>query len=190
MILKIFSIFALSSFLVGCPAELEVESTGNAAVDERAWETWTSCNQEIGSHPCNFKLSDHNGEDVELYDFYGKVIILDLSAMWCGVCVNIAPTGEEIVEEMGSENVVWITLLIEDEMGNPPDQSDLQRWIDYGAGEPVLAGDRSLIDQTAQNGYPVSGWPTVVVIDREMKLAHGVTGWSEELVKGWVLNLL
>ena len=190
MNLKIFSLFFLL-LLVGCPAELEVDSTGNPPVeDDRSWHTWEDCSQAVGDHPCNFKLLDHNGKEVELYDFYGKVIILDLSAMWCGVCVNIASTGEAIVEEFGRDNVVWITVLVEDEMGNPPDQSDLQRWIDYGAGEPVLGGDRSLIDPAAKSGYPVSGWPTIVVIDREMTLTHGVTGWSESLVRGWVSSLL
>ena len=70
MNLKLLSIFAL--FLLACPAELEIKSTGEPAVDERAWETWDACSQEIGDHPCNFKLVDHNGEEVELYDFYGK----------------------------------------------------------------------------------------------------------------------
>ena len=189
MNLRLFFIAALF-ILAGCPAEMEVKSTGEPPVDDRSWETWETCSQQIGDHPCNFTLKDHKGEDVELYDFYGKVIILDLSAMWCGVCVNIAPTGEEIINHFGRDNVVWITVLIEDESGNPPDASDLQRWLDYGAGEPVLGGDRSLLDQSAQTGYPVAGWPTVVVIDREMRLVHGVTGWSEELVKGWVADLL
>ena len=54
----------------------------------------------------------------------------------------------------------------------------------------VLLGDRSLVDLTAETGYPVSGWPTLVVIDQEMVLQHGINGWNEATVRGWVQGLL
>lgn len=183
----------LSFLALGCASTLEVEISDQDSVqkDDRAWETWEECSQAPGDHPCNFTLVDQNNNEVELYDFYGQVIILDLSAMWCGVCVTIAGTSEALVNDLGEENVVWITVLIEDELGNPPDQSDLSRWESQHNGSgPILAGNRSMIDPSAKTGYPVSGWPTVVVIDQEMVVYNGVTGWSESLVRSWVTSLL
>ena len=108
---------------------------------------------------------------MELYDFYGKVIVVDFSTMWCAVCVNIATEGDQLVAKYGEENVVWLTVLIENEFGNPPDVTDLQRWV-------------------ANTGYPITGWPTLVVIDRNMVLKHGISGWSEQAIDIWVSGLL
>ncbi len=179
--------------LVGCPANLDVETSEESVSEEdlRSWHTWEDCGQMPGENPCNFTLLDQNNDEVELYDFYGKVIVLDLSAMWCGICVNIAGESERLVDDFGSDKVVWITVLVEDESGLPPDQSDLQRWeTQYGASGPILAGDRSLLDPSAKTGYPVSGWPTIVVIDQEMVLYNGVSGWSDSLVRSWIDSLL
>ena len=62
--------------LVGCgPAELKTETSDTSdIIDERNWVTWDECGQNIGENPCNFVLLDHNGNEVELYDYYGKVI--------------------------------------------------------------------------------------------------------------------
>jgi len=189
--MKLISLFAL--LLSGCAATLDsdVGVEDSTQVDNRQWHTWEECGALPGENPCNFTLLDQNNKEVELYDFYGKVIILDLSAMWCGICVNIAGTSETLVDDLGSDKVVWITVLIEDESGLPPDQSDLQRWeSQHGGSGPILAGDRSLVDPTGETGYPVTGWPTVVVIDQKMTVFNGITGWSEDMVRGWVTSLL
>jgi len=144
------------------------------------------CSQNLDAHPCNFSLMDQHGDMVELYDFYGKVIIVDFSAMWCGPCASMAQFADPIVGEYGAENLEWLTIIIEDEQGNPPDQDDLLRWATTnGITGHVLAGDRSLIatDSELKSGYPISGWPTFVVIDEEMVLKHGIRGWSESVLR-------
>jgi len=55
---------------------------------------------------------------------------------------------------------------------------------------PVLAGDRTLIDPAAKTGYPISGWPTLVVVNKEMVLKHGISGWSAAAIDAWVSGLL
>jgi len=152
------------------------------------FETWKECSQEIDSHPCNFTLQDHNNEDWTLYDNYGKVIVIDFSSMWCGVCVNMASSVQSIQDEYSSDGFVWITVLIDDEQGQQVDQADLQRWVDaHGlTTSPVLAGSRDIIDPTAQDGYPISSWPTLVVIDKEMVISYGIHGWNEHTVRSWI----
>lgn len=189
--IKLVSLFSL--LLACCVPNLEVETSSDSdpLIDNRPWETWDECGYMPGDHLCNFTLLDQNNNEVELYDFYGEVIILDLSAMWCGICVNIAGTSEALIEDLGPERVVWITVLIEDESGLQPDQSDLLRWeSQHGGTGHILAGSRSMIASSGNIGYPVSGWPTVIVIDQKMVIHNGVTGWSESLVRSWVTSLL
>lgn len=182
-------------FLLGCSGC--VSSTENdsnqSTIDDRAWETWDECSQQVDDNPCNFSLKNQHGELVELYDYYGKVIIVDLSAMWCGPCVSMAQAADPIVAEYGAENLEWLTIIIDDEQGNAPDQDDLIRWAAANNLEShVLAGDRSFIatDPDLKSGYPVSGWPTFVVIDDEMVLRYGVTGWSETMLRQLLDSLI
>ena len=111
--------------------------------------------------------------------------------MWCGVCINIAAEGDKLVAKYGEENVIWLTVLVENETGLPPTQEDLQSWVDMANIQvPVLGADRSIIDYSAKTGYPITGWPTLVVINKEMVLKHGINGWSAAAIDAWVSGLL
>jgi len=159
---------------------------------DRSWVTWTECSQKPGDHPCNFSLMDQYEQMVDLYDFHEKVIVVDLSSIWCGVCQNIASKGEDFVADYGAENVIWITILVDGlSYGVPPSLADIQAWANnYSIIGPVLMGDRSLVDLNAETGYPVTGWPTLVVIDQNMVLQYGINGWNEATIRGWVESLL
>ena len=171
--------------------DLAVDSSGATVVDPYAWATWDECGHDIGNHPCNFSLINQHGDTVELYEYHGKVIIIDFSTMWCGVCEQIATKGDEMVATYGADNVIWLTVLIENATGSPPAVTDLAQWADtFGITIPVLAGDRGMIDYSATTGYPITAWPTLVVIDREMVLQHGITGWSEYAISTWIEGLL
>ena len=186
-------------FMIGCSGcestRLEVtglDTTSETEEPDRSWLTWEECSQAPGSHPCDFSMTDQNGDEFSLYDHYGKVIVLDFSAMWCGVCNQMAHDAQVFTDDYGSQGFVWATILVDNSQGNPPDASDLSTWCDlYGIDDAyVLAGDRSIIDQSAMTGYPIQAWPTFVVIDREMVLQYGLRGWSETMVRQYVEGLL
>ena len=148
-----------------------VDDTAQRLIDDtqpdppdRSWMTWTECSQKVGDHPCNFSLMDQHGDMVELYDQHGKVIVIDLSTIWCGICNNIATEGDEWVDDYGADNFIWLTILIDNATGDPPTLAD--------------------------TGYPCTGWPTLVVIDQEMVLQYGINGWNESVIRGWVQDLL
>jgi len=159
---------------------------------DRPWETWTECSQKPGDHPCNFSLIDQHGNAVELYDHYDKVIVIDLSSIWCVVCQNIATKGDELITLYGEDNFIWITVLIDGTShGVAPTAAEIQAWVDaFHIQAPVLAGDRTLVDLSAETGYPITSWPTIVVIDKTMVLYSGINGWSEATVRAWVESLL
>ncbi len=186
-------LWLILAVLTGCTPSIETEEGVDTReeTEEHAWATWETCGQKPGDNPCNFELTNQHGELVELYDFHEKVIVVDLSTMWCSVCQNIATKGDELTVDYGDVNFVWLTVLVENASGDDPTVDDLNEWVTtYGITANVLAGDRSLVDLNAVTGYPVSGWPTLAVIDQNMVLYSGVNGWSESMIRGWVETLL
>jgi len=152
--------------------------------------TWTDCDQWPGSHPCDFTLTDQNGDQWSLYENYGKTMVIDFSTMWCAVCKNIAPDVQDIQDKYTNRgyDFLWVTVLIEDAGRDSVEETEIQEWSSYYGmtSSPVLAGSRALIDMNGHSGYPISSWPTLVVIDDEMFLTHGINGWNENTVLGWV----
>lgn len=169
------------------PTKIDTSDTNE---DPWSFATWEECNSWPDSHPCNFSLVDQNGDTVNLYDHYGKVILIDLSAMWCGYCVNIAPKAAEWKQLYGEDKFIWLTLLVQDFDGNKPDVADLQQWsLMTNVDEPILAaGD--MIDLSGEKGYPVTGYPTIVLVNKEMVIYRAVSGWNEDIIKAWVEEIL
>ena len=179
----------LTLFLFGCsscgPAELETPTdTQEEEPLPYEWATWETCSQVEGDHPCNLTLQDQNGEEVSLYDFYGSPVILDFSAMWCGPCQMAANELQQTVEHYANDDLRYITVLIDNPSGNPPTQTDLEGWATmYGISEPVLGGNRGLIDYSAQSGWNITSWPTFVGITSDMEVHLILKGFSTSLVE-------
>jgi len=188
-------IFAIACGSCG-PADLEVagvDTSQEEPADPYPWATWETCAHNIGDNPCNFSLMDQNGEQVELYGHYGKVIVLDFSVMWCGPCNSIAPLADQYTELYGEDNFVWLTILVEDQSSGTVEISDLQSWAaTHNTAVPILAGSRDLIDVTEplEDGYPITAWPTMVVIDRTMKIHAGMNGFNQSAIESWINSLL
>jgi hypothetical protein len=194
----------ITACLMSCspPAELKVSETIKAedANDDDTSNTsspitWEDCSGAVGDKACDFTFVDQNGDEWNLYEHYGTVMILDFSTVWCGVCRTIAgdvQMHQDTFTAMGYD-FLWVTILVDgNTWGVPPTKEEIDGWvISYGmTTSPVLRGDRSIIDAAGMDGYPVTGWPTIVIVDEELTITHGINGWSESSVMGWVESVL
>jgi len=164
-------------FLIGCGG-------CNTSIEETAKDispiTWETCSYEIDDHPCDFTLEDQDGDDWNLYDHYGSIIILDFATEWCGYCQVAASESEAFRVMYAEDDVLYITILVEDRYGDsPPSEEIIDYWVEYfELTEPVLRGNRDMLDASGENGWPVSAWPTFFIIDRDMTLHEKIQGYS------------
>ena len=143
--------------------------------------TWTECGYEMGDHPCDFTLVDQNGEDWNLYDHYGSIIVLDFTAEWCYYCQVAASDAQAVQDAYADQDLIYVTLMIEDASGSPADQDLLARWADhFGITAPILEGSRDLLDSGDGEGWSVSGWPTFYFISKDMVIGKAMQGYSDE----------
>ena len=150
--------------------------------------TWDECGGKIGDHACDFTLMDQTGNDWSLYDHYGSIIVLDFSAMWCGFCQKAGLVAQEIQDDHKDDDVVWVTILLQNNYGQIPSQGDLMKWSEEFdmSTAPVLSGNTDIIDLSAKSGFNIRSWPGLVVIDRDMTIVHELFGWNEMQVKFWL----
>ncbi len=121
-----------------------------------------------------------DGERVELADFKGKVVLLNLWATWCAPCVKEMPSLDALQARLGGDRFEVVALSL-DRGGR-------------SVVEPFLAklGVRNLAiyldpQSTAMGAFKPRGLPTTVIIDREgyeVGRLEGDAEWnSEEAVK-------
>ena len=137
-------------------------------------------------------LKDQNDDVWRLYDLEGDIVLLDFSAMWCGPCQSAASTVQEIQDFYNTEDFQYITILIDDTTGDTVELDEVQFWADtFGIEtQPVLQGNRDLVDGDPSLGYPISSWPTFIFVDRDLSIFWGIYGYSEEYLRMVIEDML
>ena len=125
----------------------------------------------------NFTTTDQFGNEVELYQFYGNVILLDFSAGWCGPCRTAAESSEEMWETYREDGFIIIHAIIDDNRGTGDiDQDFLESWVeDYDIEFPVIDGDNDSGVYDARYGLYAEGIdegyiPFMIMLDQDMQL--------------------
>ncbi len=74
-----------------------------------------SCrNQTATSH--DFPLVTLDGENVNLKDFKGKVIFLNLWATWCPPCVAEMPNIHKLYEKVAGDNIAFVMVSLDEDI--------------------------------------------------------------------------
>ena len=190
--MNLFSKLLTTAFLclnIGCTAELKVESNDSASEPNPI--TWTECSQDAGDHPCDFTLENHDALTWSLYENYGSIIVLDFSTEWCGYCQRSAQTIQALQDLYADDDVIIVTVMIEDRYGNPANTELIQNWAThFGITAPVLAGSRDLLSTDTRVGWPVTAYPSYFFIDREMVLKFNQRGYSDEGIRMTIDSML
>ena len=137
--------------------ETPTEAESVPEVSEQTEETTEPAEQESSLAP-DFTALDADGNEVKLSDYFGKPIVLNFWASWCGPCKSEMPDFNETYLAKGEE----IQFLIVNMTDGARETLDIAKAFiaDSGYSFPVLYD----VNQEAAMTYGISSLPTTFFI--------------------------
>ena len=132
---------------------------------------------EIGSEAADFQLKDLEGREIQLKSLRGNVVLLNFWATWCGPCRLEMPVIEKLHQQLYGKGLRVFGV-------NDEEIETIREYVaEHEYSFPTLVDT----DQEAMNLYRIRGIPTMVVIDREGKIAQYRLGLSREAdLRSWL----
>lgn len=143
------------------PTEAETETETQTAPSDAEETTEKEEEEATANLVPDFTVTDADGNEVKLSDYFGKPIVLNFWASWCGPCKREMPDFESIYQELG-EDVEFMMVNVTDGSRETRDSA-----AEFIAGEgytfPVYY-DSQLEAATAYGVYSI---PSTYFIDAE-----------------------
>ena len=186
------------TLLIACVPVLTspADSGGPSSCWMEVENSWTSATPRdlvaqgfgIGQTPPDMCMLDQNGDMVSMWQFYGQVVVLDISAEWCAPCQELAEGVDHTWKEFKEQDVMYLTLLTEDLNSQAPNQEVLSEWAEkYEITAPVLSDSEGYKMQLVPNG----AYPRVMLIDRKMTIQiDSINPATDEVIREAIINAL
>lgn len=148
---------------------------------------------QVGQPAADIKGIDAGGAAIHLAQFRGKIILLDVSAMWCFWCKQDAQPLENLAQAYGAKGLQVVTCLTEDANGGAVTQSGLQQWVAaYHLTTPVMNDASGTSNGVAESAYVsvTGGFPTLVIIDKSFNVQYLEAGLDLGAVTAKIQSLL
>jgi len=162
------SAFEPSNYELGKQSRNDLNFTAQAA----------SFGSTIGQIAADFSAKNQNRQNVSLYGHFGKVILLDFSADWCGPCRDEAGHLEKVFQDYKDRDLEIITILIS---GSPATWANT-----YNLTFPVLDDNSESLWSIYGEGYV----PLNIVLDRNMTIRFKEAGYNESTITNAIKKYL
>ncbi len=116
----------------------------------------------------DFSWIDTEGNEIDLYDYEGQVVLLNVGAGWCTACKEETPSLQaDLWEEYRDEGFVLIQLLVEDADYNPANQDDALAWRDEFDVTYIVCPDP---DWSLKKYFLEETLPFNMLLDKQMNI--------------------
>jgi peroxiredoxin len=128
-----------------------------------------------GSEAPNMKAVDlATGDSVELADYFGDVVLLNVWATWCAPCEQEMPAMQRLHEQLGPMGVRVVAISVD-----VIESDEVLQWVTERNLTFDVLHDRS---GQIERLYQTTGWPESFVIDQEgviVKKEIGPREWDQ-----------
>ncbi|SFG87870.1 TlpA family protein disulfide reductase [Pedobacter insulae] len=125
-------------------------------------------NQKTGAKAFPFSLKNEKKQTVNLSDFKGKVVLLDFMFFGCGGCAMMVPAMEEVEKNFEGKDVVFISISIDPAFEKF--KEGIGKFNSKG-GVHLYTNGKGYNHELIKH-YAITGYPTLVLIDREGNLVN------------------
>jgi len=183
---------------IGCVPEL---TSSQDSLDQSCWmdvdNDWVTNSPRsdlestgfgLGEIPPDMCMQDQHGKTVSLWQFYGQVILLDISAEWCAPCQELATEVDHTWKDYEDQGFMYLTILTEDQNSAIPSVEVLETWAeDFEITAPVLSDAEGYRNQLV----PTGAYPRLMIINRNMEVSlDNVTPANDENIRAKIEEAL
>jgi thiol-disulfide isomerase/thioredoxin len=141
----------------------------------KTWITGEGSLQQVAvgdrGGPVEAEGEDLDGNPLDLADYRGKVVVLNVYASWCPPCRAEMPTVVELAEHADPAQVAYLGVNIRDN-----DSAARAFGENFGVGFPSFDDPGSAVLLALSDELGPYSMPSTVVLDREGRLAALVLG--------------
>lgn len=134
----------------------------------------------------NISFLGKDGNVLQLSQWRGKVVVINLWATWCTPCIAEMPTLNEFAARYNPKGVTVIPLSI----GQDSAEKIEAFFKQYGLSAMNVARDT---DNSSLRAFGVSGLPSSFIIDKQGNLVgqiDGATNWNDVQLNAYIKFLL